>query len=302
MEKSAIVIHGGAGGVSPDIYSDSEKKGYELALKSIIDQGFQGLAHGQSALDVVSEAVSALEDDPLFNAGRGSVFDANGEMSFDASLMCGQSMKVGGVTSLKKIKNPIFAARWVLKNSTHSLIAGSYLEDFLEGQGFTVAQPSFFKTDKRYEQYLEAQKTQKISLDHGNSNTVGAVARDIHGNLAAATSTGGMTYKFPGRVSDSSIIGAGTYANNATCAVSGTGTGDIFIQHNLCHLVHCLMSLKGLQLTEACNQSLDLLQAAQGFGGLIAIDYKGDICMPFRAAGMFRAYRDTLGGFEVAIF
>ena len=299
-----IIIHGGAGALSPELYSKEEIDEYKKALSSIVESAFDMLMQGSAAVEAVTKAVLDLEDHPLFNAGRGSVFDEQGEITMDASIMCGTSLKVGGVTELRKLKNPILAAHWVMENSPHSLITGSRLENYLQSLNFKVQNPEYFKTEKRWQQYLEAKKQGRVSLDHGqqDSNTVGAVARDKKGHLAAATSTGGMTLKFSGRVSDSSIAGAGTFADNKTCAVSGTGTGDVFIQSSLCHYIHCLMLLNNKSLKDACDIALKLLSERGGYGGVIAVDAHGNCCMPFCSGGMFRALKTDRGQMEVHVY
>ena len=299
-----VAIHGGAGALTPGLYSQEEEKSFQQQLRTIINTAHDSLSNGEKALNVVTSAVKSLEDSPLFNAGRGSVFDANGEITMDASVMCGQTLRVGGVAQLKIIKNPIEAARWVLEHSRHSIIAREFLESHLKQIGLTCETPDYFKVDKRYQQYLEAKAQGKVVLDHGSqdSNTVGAVARDRHGNLAAATSTGGLTGKFPGRISDSSLCGSGTYANNATCALSATGTGDVFMQMHLCHNVHALMTYAHLSLQEACEKSLVELQRLGGMGGVIAIDRNNEIFMPFNSPGMFRAERSQGAMAQVHIY
>lgn len=306
----AIAIHGGAGVIRRERYSEQEVTAYEAALKDCLDCGYRILEDGGSAIDAITAAVRGLEDCPLFNAGKGSVLTADEKVQMDASLMCGATGKCGGVTLVERIRNPILAARAVMEKTRHRLLGGPDAEKWARENGLELVDPSYFLVPKRLEQLREAKAKGQIELDYsaskkpeiGDSNTVGAVALDRNGNLAAATSTGGMTNKLSGRVSDSSIIGAGTYANNESMAISGTGTGDYFIQNVLAHDVHAMMHYRGLGLTAACETALEKLAKAGGEGGVIALNRQGEVCLRFNTEGMFRAYRNSEGRGEVAVF
>jgi L-asparaginase / beta-aspartyl-peptidase len=305
-----IAIHGGAGVIRRDRYSEAELAEYEASLRACLAAGARILQAGGKALDAVTESVRALEDCPLFNAGRGSVLSADEKVQMDASLMCGATGNGGGITLVERIRNPILAARAVMEKTPHTLLGGPDAEKWAQAQGLAMADPAYFVVPKRLEQLREAKEKKKIELDHSgggpteipDSNTVGAVALDSRGNLAAATSTGGLTNKLSGRISDSSILGAGTFASNATLAISGTGTGDIFIRNVLCHDVHALMLYRQSGLEAACREALEKLAAAGGEGGLIALTRSGELCLPFNTPGMFRAFQREGGAVQVGIF
>ena len=302
---TAIVIHGGAGALRRDRYTEQEIQSYEECLTHCVQHSKGLLAQGSSAIETVQAAVTILEDFPLFNAGTGGVFSDAEKVEMDASIMCGNSGSVGGVGAVERLKNPIQTANLVRLHSPHALIVGAGAEKFAVDQGKTLIDPKELRTEKRYQDYLEAKKRGTVELDHGNSNatsTVGAVAMDNKGHLAAATSTGGLSYKHTGRVGDTAIIGAGTYACDKTCAISGTGTGDIFIQTVLCYDVHAQMHYQNLGLSTACANALERLHTAGGYGGVIAIDHKGTIAMPFNSGGMFRASIDAKDQMTVKIF
>jgi beta-aspartyl-peptidase (threonine type) len=281
---------------------------YTAALKAALDAGHAVLANGGTALDAVEQTVIALEDSPLFNAGRGSVFTNDGQNEMDASIMEGAGREAGAVSMLKGVRNPISLARLVMEKSGHVMLAGEGAMKFAEAMQVRMEPKEYFFDQFRYEQWQAMQGSDGYQLDHTvkkdeKFGTVGAVALDQHGNIAAATSTGGMTNKKFGRVGDSPIIGAGTYANNATCAVSCTGSGEYFIRGVVAYDVSCLMEHKGLSLAEACKEVVqDRLLKIGGDGGLVAVDAQGNICMEFNTEGMYRASRNSSGEEVVAIY
>lgn len=298
-----ICIHGGAGALSPENYTPEEVQSYTNALQQALNKGLEDLRKGKSALDAVVSAVISLEDCPLFNAGIGSVFSDNATIEMDASVMDGRSGQCGGVSNVRTIKNPILAAREVMLKTPHSIICSHGADELAAKAGLEIKNNDYFKTQKRLDQLQQAKMKNSIQLDHGNeTGTVGAVAIDSKGNLAAATSTGGMTNKIHGRVSDSSIVGAGTWAQNGICAFSGTGNGDIFIQNASARDFAALMEYKNFTLAQAAKKILDDIDKAGGSGGLIAIDKNGNYTMPFNSSGMFRAMGDSSGSCIVEIF
>lgn len=298
---AVIAIHGGAGLIKKELYSDNQIEEYQKELSRIVELGTRLLVKGETSINVVAAVVSELEDCPLFNAGKGSVFSAEGAIEMDASIMCGKTLACAGVTNITSIRNPILAAKLVMQQTSHRLIAGEGVHQLAQTYGLTMADKEYFFTKHRYDQFLKAKEQGIQSLDHGNdSNTVGAVAIDQQGNLAAATSTGGMNNKLKGRISDSSMIGAGNYANNQTLAISGTGTGDEFIRHVACFDVHAQMLYGNIAIQEALGNTLNKIKASGGQGGFIAIDKNGNIFMPFNSRGMFRAsYKDGKQRIEI---
>lgn len=303
-----IAIHGGAGTIARHLLDTDKQAAYEAGLKTALDAGYAILERGGSALDAVTAAVVSLEDCPLFNAGRGSVFSHEGRHEMDASVMQGDSREAGAVAGVHQVRNPVLLAKAVMEHSEHVLLSGAGAEAFARLQGLIFEPESYFYDDFRYRQYQEALAADRVQLDHSAGgdrkfSTVGAVALDSVGNLCAATSTGGMTNKKYGRIGDTPVIGAGTYASNATCAVSCTGHGELFLRQVVAHQVHCLMAYKGCSLEEACNQVVmkDLV-AIGGEGGLIAVDAKGNIAMPFNSEGMYRACRSSNGANLVSIY
>jgi isoaspartyl peptidase/L-asparaginase-like protein (Ntn-hydrolase superfamily) len=275
----AIAIHGGAG-VARRL-PPATLALYRAALERALSAGYDILRSGGTGLDAVTAAVVALEDDPLFNAGRGAVYNAAGKHELDASIMEGATLRAGAVASVSRIRNPVLAARAVMERSPHVLLAGNSAEQFAKRHGVSLVKPSYFHTAER----LAALK-RRAKRHHG---TVGAVALDRNGNLAAATSTGGYTGKLPGRVGDSPIIGAGTYADNASCAVSGTGWGEAFIRVALAHEVSARMRHLGESVAKAARAALKKVALIGGDGGLVALDRRGNIATPFNSEGMLRA-------------
>lgn len=298
MGKAVIAIHGGAGAISRTQLSAQKELEYVEALSAIVEQAQHMLEEGASALDVVTEAVRQLEECPLFNAGMGSVFTADETHELDACVMDGYSLNAGAVAGVKHLRNPVLAARQVLENSPHVLLIGEGAEAFAQQQGMELVNNAFFSTPARLQQLQEAKAQGAVSLDHdaplderSKMGTVGAVALDKHGNLAAATSTGGMTNKLPGRVGDSPLVGAGCYANNANVAVSCTGTGEVFIRALAAYDIAALMEYGHLSLHDACERVvMEKLPALGGSGGLIAIDSEGNVALPFNSEGMYRAW------------
>lgn len=291
----ALAIHGGAGTILRSAMTPEKEQQYRIALAEAIEAGKRVLEAKGSALDAVEASVRSLENCPLFNAGKGAVFTNSGTHELDASIMCGSDLKAGAVAMVQGVKNPISVARAVMEKSGHVLLAGPGAEDFARANNFEFLPAEYFYTQQRYEQWLEVRGSDKTQLDHSDRDprkfgTVGAVALDVYGNVAAATSTGGMTNKRFGRVGDSPIIGCGTYASNATCAVSCTGSGEYFIRGVVAYDVSCLMEYKNLTLAEACHHVIQhRLKNLGGDGGLIAVDAQGNIALEFNTEGMYRA-------------
>lgn len=301
--KFSIAIHGGAGTLVKGMMTPELETEYKRDLERALDAGYDALANGKSAVDAVEIAVQLLEDSPLFNAGKGSVFTADESHEMDASIMDGKSLQAGAVSLISGIKNPISLARDVMDKSEHVFLAGEGAMQFAKTLNYDILPASYFYDEFRHNQWLEIKDTDTFQLDHSASKdskfgTVGAVACDKNGNIAAATSTGGMTNKRFGRVGDSPMIGAGNYANNATCAVSCTGSGEYFIRGVVAYDVSCLIEHKGMSLQEAANEViLNRILKINGDGGLIAVNSKGDIAMPFNTEGMYRGFKtmDTNG-------
>ncbi len=295
--KWTLVIHGGAGGpVKGNMPADKEKRYFEK-LSEALKVGAVILERGGTSLDAVETVVRFLEDCPLFNAGKGAVLTEEGIAELDASIMDGKTGKAGAVSGVTNIKNPVSAARAVMEKSKHVMLTGEGAEKFAKENGLTIVDPSYFITDERKEAW------QKIKDKSGQAGTVGAVALDQQGNLAAATSTGGMMFKMKGRVGDSPIIGAGTYANNETCAVSCTGHGEFFIRNVVAYDLSALMQYKGMSLIDASDYLINgKLKSLNAEGGLISVDKNGNIAMPFNTNAMFRGYINSEGASQVSIY
>ena len=308
MNNFSIAIHGGAGTLVKGLMTPELEAEYKAALQNALTQGYAVLEKGASALDAVEVAVRLLEDSPLFNAGKGSVFTAEGTHEMDAAIMNGENLKAGAVSLITGIKNPVSLARDIMDKSYHVFLAGEGAMQFAKSNGYTIESPNYFYDEVRYKQWQGIKDSDNFQLDHsvkkdGKFGTVGAVACDQKGNIAAATSTGGMTNKKWGRVGDSPMIGAGTYANNNTCAVSCTGSGEYFIRGVVAYDVSCLMEHKGMSVEEASNEVINnRILKIQGDGGLIAIDTKGNIAMPFNTEGMYRACKTSKGKEVIAIY
>lgn len=311
-KKIGLVIHGGAGTIERSSMTPEKEREYRTGLERALTAGYEILKRGGSSLDATEAAVRVLEDDPRFNAGRGSVFTSAGTNELDASIMDGKTLKAGAVGSVKHIKNPIGLARLVMEKSPHVMLDCAGAEGFAKANGVQLVDPKYFFTQERWDalQKMKAAEKQRASgdgksfiiTDQDRHGTVGAVALDKDGNLAAATSTGGTTNKMPGRIGDTPVIGAGTYANNQTCAVSCTGDGEYFIRAAAAHDVSALMQYRRLTLQEAAQTALDTVKELGGTGGLIAIDKKGEIALPFNTNGMYRGYVDPKGKFVVEIY
>ncbi len=307
MNNIGIAIHGGAGTILKKNMTSELEADYKLALETALNAGWKILQQGESALDAVEAAVTEMELNPLFNAGKGSVFTNEGIIEMDASIMHGANITAGAVAGVRNIKHPIKLARAVMEKSQFVMLSGRGAEEFAKLNGIETAPDEYFFTQKRYDQLQKAIKSGAAFLDHttdfskkdtsitdeaGNKKfgTVGAVALDADGNLAAATSTGGMTNKKFGRIGDTAIIGAGTYAENEVAAVSCTGNGEFFIRQSVAYDLICLMKYKDFTLERASNYTIfNNLNSIQGEGGLIAIDSEGNIEMPFNSEGMYRA-------------
>jgi len=295
MNTFSIAIHGGAGTILKSLMTPQKEQAYKAALQLALSSGYEVLAKGGTALDAVERAVIELESSPLFNAGKGSVFTEKGTHEMDASIMCGIERKAGAVSIITGIKNPISLARKVMEETEHVFLAGAGAMEFAQTVGAKLESPEYFYDEFRFNQWQEVKGTDTFQLDHSQNKekkfgTVGAVALDQFGNIAAATSTGGMTNKKFGRVGDSPMIGAGTYANNQTCGVSCTGSGEFFIRGVVAYDVSCLMEYKGLNLQTACDLVIkERLIKLGGDGGLIAVDALGNLAFSFNTDGMYRA-------------
>ncbi len=304
----AIVIHGGAGTIKKENMTPEQETAYRTKLQEALDVGYSVLEAGGTSLDAVQKTVNVMEDSPLFNAGKGAVFNSAGKNELDASIMDGQTLNTGAVAGVKRIKNPINAARMVMDSTRHVLMAGKGAEDFAAKYQIEFVDDAYFHTEKRYQQLLKAQEAEKVVLDHSallienkeliddhKYGTVGAVAIDQAGNIAAATSTGGMTNKKYGRVGDSPLIGAGTYANNATCGVSATGTGEYFIRTLATHETSSLMHYKELSLKAALDTVMKQIGDLGGSGGMVGLDKNGNVAWSFNSEGMYRGYKKSSG-------
>jgi len=309
MKRYTLAIHGGAGTILKKNMTAEKEAAYRQSLGNALNTGYDMLEKGQSAMDAVLAATMALEDDILFNAGRGSVFAKDGSQEMDASIMDGKTLMAGSVSAIRNIRNPVELAFTVMMKSPHVMLIGKGAEDFAALHGLKKESDEYFFSQFRYDQLKKMQDSDEAALDHNVNvsdkkfGTVGAVACDMHGNIAAATSTGGMTNKQWGRVGDSPIIGAGTYANNKTCAISCTGHGEMFIRAVTAYDVSCLMEYKNLSLHEAMDIVVnDKLVKIDGEGGMIGVDASGNAAMLFNSEGMYRAMRSSDGKNETAIF
>ena len=308
MNTFSIAIHGGAGTLVKGMMTPELEAKYKAALQLALDEGYKVLENNGTATEAVEKAVIVLEDSPLFNAGKGSVFTATESHEMDASIMDGKTLNAGAVSLITGIKNPVSLARDVMDKSEHVFLAGEGAMQFAKGLDYSIEKSSYFYDELRHNQWLEIKDTDSFQLDHAKKKdskfgTVGAVACDKDGNIAAATSTGGMTNKKWGRVGDSPMIGAGNYANNKTCAISCTGSGEFFIRGVVAYDVACLIEHKGMSLEAASNEVINKrILEIKGDGGLIAVDTKGNIAMPFNTEGMYRASKSSNGNEEVKIY
>ena len=303
-----IVVHGGAGTISRAKMTPERERAYREALTEALGKGLEILRNRGTALDAVEAAIRVLEDSPLFNAGKGAVFTSEGKNELDASIMDGKSLKAGAVGSVTTIRNPIRAARAVMEKSKHVLLAGHGAELFASENGLEIVPPEYFFEQRRWDELLKAKEEQGASVVDPEASevsfgTVGALALDWEGNLAAGTSTGGLTNKMPGRLGDTPIIGAGTYANNKTCAVSGTGQGEYFMRLLVAYDVSALMEYEGLSVADAAEKVIqEKLAGLGGTGGVIALDRGGHIAMPFNTEGMYRGWVKEDGQVHILMY
>jgi beta-aspartyl-peptidase (threonine type) len=308
MAKISLVIHGGAGTILKTSMTPEMESAYKEALQAGLNAGYEILESGGTAMDAIKAAVVSLEDCILFNAGRGSVFTHTGTHEMDASIMNGKTLEAGAVAGVKNIRNPVLLAECIIKNSEHIFLCGEGAEEFAKLHNIQTEPDEYFFSQFRYDQLKYAQESETVVLDHFSPNekkfgTVGAVACDAAGNIAAATSTGGMTNKKFGRVGDTPIIGSGTYANNKTCAISCTGHGEPFMQAVTAYDVSCLMEYRVFSLQQAMEEvTLKKLVAINGEGGMIGVDAKGNAAMVFNSDGMYRGVKTSDGLNEVSIY
>jgi beta-aspartyl-peptidase (threonine type) len=313
MQKLTLVIHGGAGTITREEMSPELEIVYLQGLQDALDAGYAVLEEGGSAVNAVKAAAVVLEDNILFNAGRGSVFTKKGLQEMDAAVMNGETLQAGAVAGVRNVRNPVELATEVMINSNHVFLSGKGANDFAIRQGVKLEPDEYFFSQFRYDQWKAVRDSDNYTLDHTLQDlselrekkfgTVGAVACDQNGNIAAATSTGGMTNKKYGRIGDTPLIGCGTYANNKTCAVSCTGHGEVFIKAVAAYDVSALMEYKGLSVLEASNEVvLEKLVKMEGEGGLISVDRNGDYAMVFNSAGMYRAVKSSDGTNITAIY
>lgn len=326
MTNFVLVIHGGAGTILKKNMTPEKEKAYREKLTEALQTGYDILKNGGTSEDAVQATIMVMEDSPLFNAGKGSVYTNKETNEMDAAFMDGKTLRAGAVACVRTIKNPITAARMVKDHSEHVMLIGEGAEEFASKNGIIMVDTSYFFDQNRLNQLRELKEKEKAVLDHDGDQgsikpdsseiefnvdmnpdkkfgTVGAVALDKNGNLAAGTSTGGMTNKKFGRVGDAPIIGAGTYANNATCAVSCTGHGEYFIRNVVAYDVSAMMEYKNVSVEQAANEIVNVkLEKQDGRGGLIAIDSKGNITMPFNTPGMYRGYVKADGSIHVFIY
>ncbi len=294
-----LVIHGGAGTISPDVITPEQEEEYKSKLNEALEAGEAILKNGGTSIEAVEAAIIIMEDSPLFNAGRGAVFTNQLRCELDASVMEGATLNAGAVAGVTDVKNPIKAAIAVMERSPHVMMAGSGASVFAKEQGLEIVENEYFHTQRR----LDAVKRAIEEAQQDNSGTVGAAALDTHGNLAAGTSTGGMTNKMYGRIGDSPIIGAGTYANNESCAVSATGHGEYFIRHTVASDISARMLYMGERFEDAANYVVnEKLVNVGATGGVIGVDKNGNVAMPFNTPGMYRGYVKSTGEKEIAIF
>lgn len=303
-----LVVHGGAGTIERSTMTPEREKAYRAGLEQSLRAGYKILKDGGSSLDAVEAAVRILEDDPHFNAGKGAVFTSAGTNELDAAIMDGKTLQAGAVASVKRVRNPVSLARLVMEKSGHVMMDADGAEAFARENGIELVDPKYFFTQERFDalQKLraagQAGEKRQVITDQERHGTVGAVALDQHGDLAAATSTGGTTNKRPGRIGDSPVIGAGTYANNATCAISATGDGEYFIRATVAHDISALMEYRGMSIADGAQAVLEKVGKLGGTGGLIAIDRVGNITLPFNTSGMYRAHMDAAGNPVIDIY
>jgi beta-aspartyl-peptidase (threonine type) len=319
-QNFGLVIHGGAGTILKENMSDSLELAYKNKLEEAIIKGHAILNGGGTSMEAVTAAINIMEDSPLFNAGKGAVFTNQETNELDASVMDGKTLNAGAVSGITNVKHPIDLAVAVMDKSEHVMLSGKGAEQFAKEQGIEQVNPSYFYTERRFKSLQRAKKREEVELDHDSDTkktafvndpfikdtkfgTVGCAALDKYGNLAAGTSTGGMTNKKYNRIGDAPIIGAGTYANNATCAVSSTGWGEYFIRAMVAHDISALMEYKGLSLQEAASEVIQKkLKNLGGTGGIVAIDHNGEVALEFNTAGMYRAHMNKDGELTIKIY
>ncbi|WP_423130257.1 isoaspartyl peptidase/L-asparaginase family protein [Gaoshiqia sp. Z1-71] len=302
VKRHALVIHGGVGVMDQQKMSPEMQQACLAVLNRALQVGDSVLASGGTCLDAVEKTIVVLEDSPLFNAGKGAVFTHEGIVELDASVMTGDSLKAGAVAGVRDIKNPVSLALAVMEKSEHVMLTGSGASQFAKDQGFATVDNSYFHTEQRWQSLQEMLKKEREAGINEKHGTVGCVALDIYGDLAAGTSTGGMTNKRYGRIGDSPVIGAGTYANNETGAFSCTGHGEYYIRLGFARDVSALMEYKNLSVEDACREEIDKLTRLGGTGGVIGLDRHGNVAMEFNTSGMFRGYLKSTGEQETAIF
>ena len=309
--RIALAVHGGAVTIERSKMTPEREREYREGIEDALRAGREILDRGGSSLDAVEAAVRVMEDDPHFNAGKGSVFTSAGTNEMDAAIIDGKTLAAGAVAAVEHVRNPIVLARAVMDKSKHVMMAGQGAEEFAKRKGIELVDAKYFFTQRRWDDLQKIKASEKTGGEGGKKfiisdaerhGTVGAVALDSRGNLAAATSTGGTDNKLPGRVGDSPVIGAGTYANNATCAVSCTGDGEFFIRAAVAHQVSALMELRGMSLAGAAESALVDAQKLGGTGGLIAVDKNGNVALPFNTSGMYRGYLADDGKFVIEIY
>jgi beta-aspartyl-peptidase (threonine type) len=314
MSRYTLAIHGGAGTIVKEDMTRELEQAYQQSLKSALDAGYAVLEEGGSAINAIKATIVIMEDNILFNAGRGSVFTKKGVQEMDAAVMDGRTLGAGAITGVRNVRNPIELAMEVMQNSNHVFLSGKGASDFAIKQGIKLEPDEYFFSQFRYDQWKSIRDSDTYSLDHTHQRleelmkdkkfgTVGAVALDINGNLAAATSTGGMTNKKYGRIGDSPLIGSGTYANNKTCGISCTGHGEMFIRTVAAYDVSCLMEYRGFTLQEAMDEVVNKkLVKLGGEGGMIGVDSLGNAALVFNSRGMYRAVKSSEGLEMVALY
>ena len=312
----SIVLHGGAGTILKENMTPKREAAYKAKLEEAIKTGYEILNNGGTSLEAVTKTINVMEDSPLFNAGKGAVFTNAGTNEHDASIMDGNTLNAGASAGTTTVRNPIDLARAIMDHSPHVMLAGKGAEHFAEEQGLQIVNPSYFFTERRFNALQKIKETEQVELDHDEKTafydpdikdykfgTVGCAALDMDGNLAAGTSTGGMTNKRWGRIGDAPIIGAGTYANNNTCAVSSTGWGEYFIRAMVAHDISALMEYKGMSLKDAAREVIhDKVGGLGGDGGIVAVDKNGNVAMEFNTAGMYRATMNDRGKMVIKIY
>lgn len=302
QQKFAIVIHGGAGVMSEDKMSGEKQLEYKAKLNEALELGKKLLIDGAEAAEVVVKVINVMEDSPLFNAGKGAVFTNDEKVELDASIMEGKTLKAGAVAGVRDIKNPINAAFEVMFNSEHVFLSGNGASEFAKKQGLKMVRNKYFYTKQRHDSLIELKKKERERSKNDNMGTVGCAVLDSYGNLCAGTSTGGMNNKKYGRIGDAPVIGAGTYANNRTCAVSCTGHGEYYIRLGFARDISALVEYKNMNVSQACGEEIRKLTELGGTGGVIAIDTNANIAMEFNTNGMFRGYIKSSGEKDIAIF